>query len=121
MGIDIVGWLQGNPDAEQRSRKMSEPNRGFQLGHNRVRRSSAKDVEEAMAGGLNKADIYMPPIWARRALIMYNYLYTLYIYTYFVIFLIHPRLQYQNYIYVISGLIIENFERNLYNSFCEKI
>jgi len=28
----------------------------------RIRRASTKDVEEAMAGGLNKATIYMPPV-----------------------------------------------------------
>lgn len=61
--IDVLGWLSGNPDAEFRTRKMSDSIRVVHSGGNRVRRSSSKDVEEAMAGGLNKADIYMPPIW----------------------------------------------------------
>jgi hypothetical protein len=32
------------------------------LAAGRIRRSSSRDVEEAMSGGLTKADIYMPPI-----------------------------------------------------------
>lgn len=62
--IDVMGWLAGGSqgDIPPRVRKISEPmGNGFGLGHQRVRRSSSKDVEEAMAGGLNKADIYMPP------------------------------------------------------------
>jgi len=66
--IDVMGWLssggsQTQPgELPQRTRKISEPTlAGSGFGHQRIRRSSSKDVEEAMAGGLNKADIYMPP------------------------------------------------------------
>jgi len=56
--IDVVSWLAG-PVGLPPMRKISEPIGGGVK--NRIRRSSSKDVEEAMAGGLNKADIYMPP------------------------------------------------------------
>jgi len=39
----------------------SSGNQGW-FGQPRVRRSSSKDVEEAMAGGLNKSEIFMPPM-----------------------------------------------------------
>lgn len=55
--IDVMSWLSGTPRPIEASktRKFSEPiNR-------RIRRHSTQEVEEAMAGGLNKADIYMPP------------------------------------------------------------
>jgi len=32
------------------------------LANGRIRRSSSRDIEEAMSGGLPKADLYMPPI-----------------------------------------------------------
>jgi len=32
------------------------------VGTPRIRRSSSKDVEEAMAGGLSKTEIFMPPM-----------------------------------------------------------
>lgn len=55
--IDVVSWLAGPVGLPPV--RTTEPNGGGVK--SRIRRSSSKDVEEAMAGGLNKADIYMPP------------------------------------------------------------
>lgn len=80
--IDVMGWLssggsQTQPgELPQRTRKISEPTlAGSGFGHQRIRRSSSKDVEEAMAGGLNKADIYMPPFWKYPKLFRTTYLF----------------------------------------------
>jgi len=61
------GWFaaQGNRPGFT-ARKLSEMALSNETGsgaHQRLQRKpSHKDVEEAMAGGLNKADIYMPPM-----------------------------------------------------------
>merc|ERR1711872_540585 len=51
-----MAWLGGWPIQKKLSAAGLTPNR------HRIRRSSSKDVEEAMAGGLGKADMYMPPM-----------------------------------------------------------
>jgi len=58
----VGGWFNQATKSGFDTRKFSESNGPS----NRMRRSSSsshscKDVEEAMAGGLSKADIYMPP------------------------------------------------------------
>lgn len=66
-----VSWITGSPgvsannnsQASERDRKFSEPAiRADAIMRGRMRRNSSKDIEEAMAGGLNKADIYMPQV-----------------------------------------------------------
>lgn len=47
---EIANWLN------------SQESGGSWLTQGRVRRASSKDIEEAMIGGLTKADLYMPPI-----------------------------------------------------------
>jgi len=59
--ITMGSWFTGiNPGMRDRSGS-SPGNQGW-FGQPRVRRSSSKDVEEAMAGGLNKSEIFMPPM-----------------------------------------------------------
>merc|ERR1711892_140698 len=57
--MDLVAWVagfSGTAWGQHQSTGMTlDPNR-------RMRRKSSKDVEEAMAGGLSKADLYMPPM-----------------------------------------------------------
>jgi len=55
--MSMGSWFSG-------MRERSGSNSGNQgwFGQPRVRRSSSKDVEEAMAGGLNKSEIFMPPM-----------------------------------------------------------
>jgi len=55
--MSMGSWLSG---VRERSGS-SSGNQGW-FGQPRVRRSSSKDVEEAMAGGLNKSEIFMPPM-----------------------------------------------------------
>jgi len=57
-GVTTMGsWFSG-----MRERSGSSPGNQGWFGQPRVRRSSSKDVEEAMAGGLNKSEIFMPPM-----------------------------------------------------------
>jgi len=64
-----MAWLGGWPIQKKLSNAGLTPNNtpclspGFLTpDRHRIRRSSSKDVEEAMAGGLGKADMYMPPM-----------------------------------------------------------
>merc|ERR1711953_219305 len=57
-GVTTMGsWFSG-----MRDRSGSSPGNQGWFGQPRVRRSRSKDVEEAMAGGLNKSEIFMPPM-----------------------------------------------------------
>jgi len=47
--VDLSPWL-------------AEGNNAKELKVARVRRNSNKEMEEAMSGGLSKADVFMPPI-----------------------------------------------------------
>eukprot|EP00092_Neocalanus_flemingeri_P021432 GFUD01023238.1.p1 GENE.GFUD01023238.1~~GFUD01023238.1.p1 ORF type:complete len:147 (-),score=40.70 GFUD01023238.1:149-589(-) len=74
----LGGWAGGRTRALSESEASSSPSikigilswlgvtnknsPGVELERLQIRRSSSKDVEEAMAGGLSKADLYMPPI-----------------------------------------------------------
>ena len=69
--LNATAWLGGwqIPNRNSSSNTQQTPNNtpNFTSGflfpdRNRVRRSSSKDIEEAMASGLGKADMYMPPI-----------------------------------------------------------
>jgi len=67
--LDTMTWLGGWTIPNKSNTPTNTPNNtpnmssGFlSPGRHRIRRSSSKDVEEAMAGGLGKADMYMPPI-----------------------------------------------------------
>jgi len=53
----VGSWFSG-----MRERSGSSPGNQGWFGQPRVRRSSSKDVEEAMAGGLSKSEIFMPPM-----------------------------------------------------------
>jgi len=55
--MSMGSWFSG-----MRERSGSSPGNQGWFGQPRVRRSSSKDVEEAMAGGLNKSEIFMPPM-----------------------------------------------------------
>merc|ERR1712192_237681 len=55
--MSMGSWLSG-----MRERSGSSPSNQGWFSKKRVRRSSSKDVEEAMAGGLNKSEIFMPPM-----------------------------------------------------------
>merc|ERR1712121_584807 len=64
-----MAWLGGWPIQKKLSTAGLTPNNTPSLSpgfltpdRHRIRRSSSKDVEEAMAGGLGKADMYMPPM-----------------------------------------------------------
>jgi len=58
--LGVMAWLaNGQRGGVQTNKKLQNLSEG--VGHNRIRRSSSRDVEEAMAGGFNKASIYMPP------------------------------------------------------------
>eukprot|EP00092_Neocalanus_flemingeri_P026666 GFUD01028909.1.p1 GENE.GFUD01028909.1~~GFUD01028909.1.p1 ORF type:complete len:142 (-),score=38.36 GFUD01028909.1:446-871(-) len=63
----LGGWAVQSKNNTQNSTPNNTPNMtsGFLVPipeKHRIRRSSTKDVEEAMAGGLGKADMYMPPM-----------------------------------------------------------
>eukprot|EP00090_Calanus_glacialis_P008948 TRINITY_DN1726_c0_g1_i1.p2 TRINITY_DN1726_c0_g1~~TRINITY_DN1726_c0_g1_i1.p2 ORF type:complete len:140 (+),score=41.62 TRINITY_DN1726_c0_g1_i1:244-663(+) len=67
--LDTVAWLGGWAIPKKNNSTTNTPNNtpnmtsGFLIPErHRIRRSSSKDVEEAMAGGLGKADMYMPPM-----------------------------------------------------------
>merc|ERR1712192_248813 len=55
--MSMGSWGSG-----MRERSGSSPTNQGWFSQPRVRRSSSKDVEEAMAGGLNKSEIFMPPM-----------------------------------------------------------
>merc|ERR1712013_703653 len=62
-----MAWLGGWPVQKKMNNagmnNTQNMNSGFLVpDRHRVRRSSSKDVEEAMAGGLGKADMYLPPM-----------------------------------------------------------
>jgi len=38
------------------------PDKSWKLKNLNLRRCSSKDIEEAMSGGISKAEIYMPPL-----------------------------------------------------------
>jgi len=50
---EITSWLNSQDASGSGSSWMAK---------GRIRRASSKDIEEAMTGGLNKADIFMPPM-----------------------------------------------------------
>jgi len=57
-----MAWLGGWP-MQKKMNNTTNMSPGFLVpDRHRVRRSSSKDVEEAMAGGLGKADMYLPPM-----------------------------------------------------------
>merc|ERR1712192_269801 len=55
--MSMGSWWSG-----MRERSGSSPGNQGWFSQPRVLRSSSKDVEEAMAGGLNKSEIFMPPM-----------------------------------------------------------
>lgn len=74
-GSFMGAWLSGMPGMRERSNSQGQGQAlpgapwgqgqgllGPGWGQPRVRRSSSKDVEEAMAGGLSKSEIFMPPM-----------------------------------------------------------
>jgi hypothetical protein len=60
--IDVMSWISGTIRPIPVEYTKTRVNRvNSEPMQSRIRRHSSRDVEEAMAGGLNKADIYMPP------------------------------------------------------------
>jgi len=66
MKLSVMAWLtngqRGANGANGFTNKKVQNLAESDIGHSRIRRSSSRDIEEAMAGGFNKASIYMPPI-----------------------------------------------------------
>jgi len=57
-GNNMVTWFSGF--GPQKHDTTNSPNNYNDI--MRVRRKSSRDAEEAMAGGLSKADMYLPPM-----------------------------------------------------------
>jgi len=62
MKLSVMAWLTNGQRGAGFTNKKVQNLAESELGHSRIRRSSSRDIEEAMAGGFNKASIYMPPI-----------------------------------------------------------
>jgi len=63
--LDTMVWLGGWQIQNKNQTQTNTPhlNSGFLCPERpRIRRASTKDVEEAMAGGLSKADMYLSPV-----------------------------------------------------------